>query len=126
MHLNVGGWRFSVPRSKLAQFPESLLWREVSAAAQGEAGAEARFFLDRDGCTFRHVHYYLHTARLSFSSCAELHLLYEQALLLRLTPLLQVGRAPTRPLFSRRLRFPRRPRCAARDAPWRWPCWSAV
>ncbi|KAJ6666130.1 hypothetical protein lerEdw1_001034, partial [Lerista edwardsae] len=90
VHLNVGGWRFSVPRSKLAQFPESLLWREVSAAAQGEAETEeARFFLDRDGCTFRHVHYYLHTSRLSFSSCAELHLLYEQALLLRLTPLLQ-------------------------------------
>ncbi|XP_066494017.1 BTB/POZ domain-containing protein KCTD19 [Tiliqua scincoides] len=84
VHLNVGGWRFSVPRSKLAQFPESLLWREVAAEAE-----EARLFLDRDGCTFRHVHYYLHTARLSFSSCAELHLLHEQALLLRLTPLLQ-------------------------------------
>ncbi|KAH0619408.1 hypothetical protein JD844_000020 [Phrynosoma platyrhinos] len=30
-----------------------------------------RLFIDRDGYTFRHVHYFLHTARLSLSSCAE-------------------------------------------------------
>nr|XP_004661756.2 BTB/POZ domain-containing protein KCTD19 [Jaculus jaculus] len=85
-HFNVGGWHFSVPRSKLAQFPESLLWKEASALTSSE---NQRLFIDRDGSTFRHVHYYLYTSKLSFSSCAELNLLYEQALGLQLMPLLQ-------------------------------------
>uniref|UniRef100_A0A8C4VTH6 Potassium channel tetramerisation-type BTB domain-containing protein n=1 Tax=Gopherus evgoodei TaxID=1825980 RepID=A0A8C4VTH6_9SAUR len=84
---NVGGWHFSIPKSKIAQFPESLLWKESSALVPSE---NPRLFIDRDGFTFRHVHYYLHTSKLSFSSCAELNLLYEQALILQLTPLLQV------------------------------------
>uniref|UniRef100_A0A452HXL2 Potassium channel tetramerisation-type BTB domain-containing protein n=1 Tax=Gopherus agassizii TaxID=38772 RepID=A0A452HXL2_9SAUR len=83
---NVGGWHFSIPKSKIAQFPESLLWKESSALVPSE---NPRLFIDRDGFTFRHVHYYLHTSKLSFSSCAELNLLYEQALILQLTPLLQ-------------------------------------
>ncbi|XP_016069104.1 PREDICTED: BTB/POZ domain-containing protein KCTD19 [Miniopterus natalensis] len=83
---NVGGWHFSVPRSKLAQFPDSLLWKEASALTSLE---NQRLFIDRDGSTFRHVHYYLYTSKLSFSSCAELNLLYEQALGLQLMPLLQ-------------------------------------
>ncbi|KAG8143794.1 hypothetical protein E2320_000960 [Naja naja] len=83
VHLNVGGWAFAVPRGKLAQFPESLLGQ----AAAGAAGQ--RLFLDRDGYAFRHVHYFLHTARLSGGSGLELPLLYEQAGLLRLAPLLQ-------------------------------------
>uniref|UniRef100_A0A670KGI7 Potassium channel tetramerization domain containing 19 n=1 Tax=Podarcis muralis TaxID=64176 RepID=A0A670KGI7_PODMU len=70
----------------IAQFPDSLIWKEVSALTQNE---NVRLFIDRDGYTFRHVHYYLHTSKLSFSSCAELNLLYEQAMLLQLTPLLQ-------------------------------------
>ncbi|XP_042133507.1 BTB/POZ domain-containing protein KCTD19 isoform X1 [Peromyscus maniculatus bairdii] len=85
-HFNVGGWHFSVPRSKLAQFPDSLLWKEASALTSSE---NQRLFIDRDGSTFRHVHYYLYTSKLSFSSCAELNLLYEQALGLQLMPLLQ-------------------------------------
>ncbi|XP_051057494.1 BTB/POZ domain-containing protein KCTD19 isoform X3 [Phodopus roborovskii] len=85
-HFNVGGWHFSVPRSKLAQFPDSLLWKEASALTSSET---QRLFIDRDGSTFRHVHYYLYTSKLSFSSCAELNLLYEQALGLQLMPLLQ-------------------------------------
>ncbi|XP_060041342.1 BTB/POZ domain-containing protein KCTD19 isoform X2 [Erinaceus europaeus] len=85
-HFNVGGWHFSVPRSKLAQFPDSLLWKEASALTSLES---QRLFIDRDGSTFRHVHYYLYTSKLSFSSCAELNLLYEQALGLQLMPLLQ-------------------------------------
>nr|KAF6410203.1 potassium channel tetramerization domain containing 19 [Rousettus aegyptiacus] len=85
-HFNVGGWHFSVPRSKLAQFPDSLLWKEASALTCSES---QRLFIDRDGSTFRHVHYYLYTSKLSFSSCAELNLLYEQALGLQLMPLLQ-------------------------------------
>uniref|UniRef100_A0A670YES9 Potassium channel tetramerisation-type BTB domain-containing protein n=1 Tax=Pseudonaja textilis TaxID=8673 RepID=A0A670YES9_PSETE len=96
--LNVGGWAFAVPRGKLAQFPESLLGQ----AAAGSAGQ--RLFLDRDGYAFRHVHYFLHTARLSGGSGLELPLLYEQAGLLRLAPLLQVpggggrrGRGPPPP-----------------------------
>ncbi|XP_026570192.1 BTB/POZ domain-containing protein KCTD19 [Pseudonaja textilis] len=83
VQLNVGGWAFAVPRGKLAQFPESLLGQ----AAAGSAGQ--RLFLDRDGYAFRHVHYFLHTARLSGGSGLELPLLYEQAGLLRLAPLLQ-------------------------------------
>lgn len=86
-HFNVGGWHFSVPRSKLAQFPDSLLWKEASTLTSLES---QRLFIDRDGSTFRHVHYYLYTSKLSFSSCAELNLLYEQALGLQLMPLLQV------------------------------------
>ncbi|XP_053127509.1 BTB/POZ domain-containing protein KCTD19 isoform X3 [Hemicordylus capensis] len=86
VHLNVGGWCFSIPQSKIARFPDSLLWKEVSALTQKES---PRLFLDRDGYTFRHVHYFLHTSKLYFSSCAELNLLYEQALCLQLTPLLQ-------------------------------------
>nr|XP_033798821.1 BTB/POZ domain-containing protein KCTD19 [Geotrypetes seraphini] len=85
-HFNVGGWLFSVPKIKLAQFQESLLWKEASTLTLSE---NFRLFIDRDGFTFRHVHYYLHTSKLSFSSCSELNLLYEQALVLQLTPLLQ-------------------------------------
>ncbi|XP_007938440.2 BTB/POZ domain-containing protein KCTD19 [Orycteropus afer afer] len=85
-HFNVGGWHFSIPRSKLAQFPDSLLWKEALALTSSES---QRLFIDRDGSTFRHVHYYLYTSKLSFSSCAELNLLYEQAVGLQLMPLLQ-------------------------------------
>ncbi|XP_073081481.1 BTB/POZ domain-containing protein KCTD19 isoform X1 [Manis javanica] len=85
-HFNIGGWHFSVPRSKLAQFPDSLLWKEASALNSSESQS---LFIDRDGSIFRHVHYYLYTSELSFSSCTELNLLYEQALGLQLTPLLQ-------------------------------------
>ncbi|NWY01767.1 KCD19 protein, partial [Nothoprocta ornata] len=86
LNFNVGGWRFSIPQSKVAQFPESLLWKEASVLEQSE---NLRLFIDQDGFTFRHLHYYLQTSKLSFSSCAELNLLYEQALALQLTPLLQ-------------------------------------
>nr|XP_013798154.1 PREDICTED: BTB/POZ domain-containing protein KCTD19 [Apteryx mantelli mantelli] len=86
VNFNVGGWHFSIPRSKVAQFPESLLWKEASVRDQSE---NLRLFIDQDGFTFRHLHYYLQTSKLSFSSCAELDLLYEQALILQLTPLLQ-------------------------------------
>uniref|UniRef100_A0A8C4UN92 Potassium channel tetramerisation-type BTB domain-containing protein n=1 Tax=Falco tinnunculus TaxID=100819 RepID=A0A8C4UN92_FALTI len=84
---NVGGWYFSIPRSKVAQFPESLLWKEVSLQDQSE---NPRLFIDRDGFVFRHLHYYMQTSKLSLFSCAELNLLYEQAFVLQLTPLLQV------------------------------------
>ncbi|XP_037265350.1 BTB/POZ domain-containing protein KCTD19 [Falco rusticolus] len=84
---NVGGWYFSIPRSKVAQFPESLLWKEVSLQDQSE---NPRLFIDRDGFVFRHLQYYMQTSKLSLFSCAELNLLYEQAFVLQLTPLLQV------------------------------------
>ncbi|KFV75455.1 BTB/POZ domain-containing protein KCTD19, partial [Struthio camelus australis] len=86
INFNVGGWHFSIPKSKVAQFPESLLWKEASVRDQSE---NLRLFIDQDGFTFRHLHYYLQTSKLPFSSCAELNLLYEQALILQLTPLLQ-------------------------------------
>ncbi|KYO34821.1 BTB/POZ domain-containing protein KCTD19 isoform X1 [Alligator mississippiensis] len=86
IHFNVGGWHFSIPKSKITQFPESLLCKEASTLFESE---NPRLFIDRDGSIFRHVYYYLHTSKLSFSSCAELKLLYEQALVLKLPPLLQ-------------------------------------
>lgn len=36
INFNVGGWYFSIPRSKVAEFPESLLWKEASVQDQGE------------------------------------------------------------------------------------------
>ncbi|XP_009583685.1 PREDICTED: BTB/POZ domain-containing protein KCTD19, partial [Fulmarus glacialis] len=87
IHFNVGGWYFSIPKSKVAQFPESLLWKEASLQDQSE---NLRLFIDQDGFIFRHLHYYMQTSKLSFFSCAELNLLYEQALILQLTPLLQI------------------------------------
>ncbi|XP_075432767.1 BTB/POZ domain-containing protein KCTD19 isoform X5 [Ascaphus truei] len=85
-HFNVGGWLFSVPKVKLAQFQESLLWQEASALPESD---NAKLFFDRDGFIFRHVHYFLHTSKLSFSSWSDLELLYEQALGLQLKPLIQ-------------------------------------
>ncbi|NXV91582.1 KCD19 protein, partial [Calonectris borealis] len=87
INFNVGGWYFSIPKSKVAQFPESLLWKEASLQDQSE---NLRLFIDQDGFIFRHLHYYMQTSKLSFFSCAELNLLYEQALILQLTPLLQI------------------------------------
>ncbi|NXU31870.1 KCD19 protein, partial [Thalassarche chlororhynchos] len=87
INFNVGGWYFSIPKSKVAQFPESLLWKEASVQDQSE---KLRLFIDQDGFIFRHLHYYMQTSNLSFFSCAELNLLYEQALILQLTPLLQI------------------------------------
>ncbi|NXR02916.1 KCD19 protein, partial [Sagittarius serpentarius] len=87
INYNVGGWYFSIPKSKVAQFPESLLWKEASVQDQSE---NLRLFIDQDGFVFRHLHYYMQTSKLSFFSCAELNLLYEQALILQLTPLLQI------------------------------------
>ncbi|XP_042653259.1 BTB/POZ domain-containing protein KCTD19 [Tyto alba] len=87
IHFNVGGWYFSILKSKVAQFPESLLWKESSLQDQSE---NLRLFIDQDGFVFRHLHYYMQTSKLSFFTCDELNLLYEQALILQLTPLLQI------------------------------------
>uniref|UniRef100_A0A8C0EZJ9 Potassium channel tetramerisation-type BTB domain-containing protein n=1 Tax=Bubo bubo TaxID=30461 RepID=A0A8C0EZJ9_BUBBB len=62
----------------VAQFPECLSWKEASVQDQSE---NLRLFIDQDGFVFRHLHYYLQTSKLSFLSCAELNLLYEQALI---------------------------------------------
>ncbi|XP_078068135.1 BTB/POZ domain-containing protein KCTD19-like [Mustelus asterias] len=83
---NVGGWFFSVPKSKLLQFRDSVLWQEASSLVHSE---DARLFIDRDGYTFRHVLYYLHTSKLSFSCLSEISLLYEQATAMCLTSLQQ-------------------------------------
>ncbi|XP_060694335.1 BTB/POZ domain-containing protein KCTD19-like [Hemiscyllium ocellatum] len=83
---NVGGWFFSIPKSKLLQFRDSVLWQEASSLVHSE---DARLFIDRDGYTFRHVHYYLHTSKLSFTCLSEISLLYEQATAMCLTSLQQ-------------------------------------
>ncbi|NXL83588.1 KCD19 protein, partial [Alectura lathami] len=87
INFNVGGWHFSIPRKKVAEFPDSLLWKEASTQDWSE---NLRLFIDQDGFVFRHLHYYMQTSKLSFFSCAELNLLYEQALILQLTPLIQI------------------------------------
>ncbi|XP_069757511.1 BTB/POZ domain-containing protein KCTD19-like isoform X2 [Narcine bancroftii] len=83
---NVGGWFFSIPKSKLFQFHDSVLWQEASSLVHSE---DARLFIDRDGYIFRHVHCYLHTTKLSFSCLSEISLLYEQATAMCLTSLQQ-------------------------------------
>ncbi|XP_021264547.1 BTB/POZ domain-containing protein KCTD19 isoform X2 [Numida meleagris] len=87
INFNVGGWYFSLPRSKVAQFPDSLLWKEASVQEWSE---NLRLFIDQDGFIFRHLHSYMQTSKLSSFCCAELNLLYEQALVLQLTPLIQI------------------------------------
>ncbi|KAM6380943.1 LOW QUALITY PROTEIN: BTB/POZ domain-containing protein KCTD19 [Pluvialis apricaria] len=87
INFNVGGWYFSIPKSQVTQLPESLLWKEASVPDQSE---NLRLFIDQDGFLFRHLRYYLQSSRSSFFSRAELNLLYEQALILQLTPLLQI------------------------------------
>ncbi|XP_040536854.1 BTB/POZ domain-containing protein KCTD19 isoform X2 [Gallus gallus] len=87
INFNVGGWYFSLPRSKVAQFPDSLLWKEASVQDWSE---NLRLFIDQDGFVFRHLHRYMQTSELSSLSCTELNLLYEQALALQLTPLTQI------------------------------------
>uniref|UniRef100_A0A669QQ59 Potassium channel tetramerisation-type BTB domain-containing protein n=1 Tax=Phasianus colchicus TaxID=9054 RepID=A0A669QQ59_PHACC len=87
INFNVGGWYFSLPRSKVAQFPDSVLWKEASVQDWSE---NLRLFIDQDGFVFRHLHYYMQTSKLSSLSYTELNLLYEQALALQLTPLVQV------------------------------------
>ncbi|KAM9227987.1 LOW QUALITY PROTEIN: BTB/POZ domain-containing protein KCTD19 [Leptosomus discolor] len=82
INFNVGSWYFSIPRSKVTQFPESLLWKEASVQDQSE---NLRLFVDQDGFVFC-----MQTSKLPFFSCAELNLLYEQALISQLTPLLQI------------------------------------
>ncbi|XP_062923627.1 BTB/POZ domain-containing protein KCTD19-like [Mobula hypostoma] len=86
VYFNVGGWFFSILKSKLLQFRDSVLWQEASSLLHSE---DARLFIDQDGYTFRHVHYYLHTSKLSFSCLSEIGLLYEQATAMCLTPLQQ-------------------------------------
>lgn len=83
---NVGGCLYSIPMSRLACFQESLLLKEIVT------NDNARLFLDRDGFTFRHLHYYIHTGKLASSCISELNILYELASTLRLTSLQQVSR----------------------------------
>ncbi|KAL2088413.1 hypothetical protein ACEWY4_015312 [Coilia grayii] len=80
---NVGGCLYSIPMSRLACFQESLLLKE------NVSNDNARLFLDRDGFTFRHLHYYIHTGKLASSCISELNILYELASTLRLTSLQQ-------------------------------------
>ncbi|XP_063044693.1 BTB/POZ domain-containing protein KCTD19-like isoform X2 [Engraulis encrasicolus] len=80
---NVGGCLYSIPMSRLACFQESLLLKE------NVTNDNARLFLDRDGFTFRHLHYYIHTGKLASSCISELNILYELASTLRLTSLQQ-------------------------------------
>ncbi|RXM36050.1 BTB/POZ domain-containing protein KCTD19 [Acipenser ruthenus] len=85
-HFNVGGCLFSIPLNRLAGFQESVLWKEAFSLSRFQ---DSRLFIDRDGCTFRHLHYYINTAKLASSCATEVNLLSEQASVLNLTSLLQ-------------------------------------
>ncbi|KAG5270083.1 hypothetical protein AALO_G00188500 [Alosa alosa] len=80
---NVGGCLYSIPISRLSCFQESLLLKE------SVFNHHARLFLDRDGFTFRHLHYYIHTGKLASSCISEINILYELSSTLRLTSLQQ-------------------------------------
>lgn len=82
---NVGGCLYSIPLNRLACFQESLLMKGCVSSDR------ARLFLDRDGFTFRHLHYYIHTGKLASSCISEVNILYELASSLRLTSLQQVS-----------------------------------
>ncbi|XP_070985559.1 BTB/POZ domain-containing protein KCTD19-like [Oncorhynchus clarkii lewisi] len=60
---NVGGCFFSIRFNRLSHLQDSLLFKDTSS------GQKPRWFIERDGCTFRHVQYYLHTGKLA-TSCA--------------------------------------------------------
>ncbi|KAM5137878.1 BTB/POZ domain-containing protein KCTD19 [Mantella aurantiaca] len=85
-HLNVGAWIFSIPKNKLAPFPESLLYREACALPESD---RKRIFLDRDGFVFTRIHQFLLTSQLPMSSSSDLELLYEQARGLNLPALIE-------------------------------------
>ncbi|RXM33538.1 Centrosomal protein of 72 kDa [Acipenser ruthenus] len=70
----------------LAGFQESVLWKDAFSLSRFQ---DSRLFIDRDGCTFRHLHYYINTAKLASSCATEVNLLSEQASVLNLTSLLQ-------------------------------------
>ncbi|XP_046906880.1 BTB/POZ domain-containing protein KCTD19-like [Hypomesus transpacificus] len=78
---NVGGCFFSIPRARLSYLQDSLLFKDSQN--------QGRWFIDRDGCTFRHVQYYLQTGKLATSCSSELNILYELTASLRLSSLLQ-------------------------------------
>ncbi|XP_031676782.1 BTB/POZ domain-containing protein KCTD19 isoform X2 [Oncorhynchus kisutch] len=80
---NVGGCFFSIRFNRLSHLQDSLLFKDTSS------GQKPRWFIDRDGCTFRHVQYYLQTGKLATSCVSELNILYELTAGLRLTSLLQ-------------------------------------
>uniref|UniRef100_A0A8C7JIV1 Potassium channel tetramerisation-type BTB domain-containing protein n=1 Tax=Oncorhynchus kisutch TaxID=8019 RepID=A0A8C7JIV1_ONCKI len=82
---NVGGCFFSIRFNRLSHLQDSLLFKDTSS------GQKPRWFIDRDGCTFRHVQYYLQTGKLATSCVSELNILYELTAGLRLTSLLQVN-----------------------------------
>ncbi|XP_067105572.1 BTB/POZ domain-containing protein KCTD19-like [Osmerus mordax] len=78
---NVGGCFFSIPRARLSYLQDSLLFKDSQN--------QGRWFIDRDGCTFRHVQYYLQTGKLATSCSSEINILYELTASLRLSSLLQ-------------------------------------
>uniref|UniRef100_A0AAY5K7E4 Potassium channel tetramerisation-type BTB domain-containing protein n=1 Tax=Esox lucius TaxID=8010 RepID=A0AAY5K7E4_ESOLU len=83
LSFNVGGCSFSIPLNRLSHLQDSLLFKDTSS------DQNPRWFIDRDGCTFRHVHYYLQTGKLATTCVSELNILCELTASLRLTSLLQ-------------------------------------
>lgn len=83
---NVGGCVFSIPLNRLTYFQDSLLLKSASAH-----GDRSTLFIDRDGCTFRHVYSYISTGKLSSACALEVNILHELAADLHLTVLQQVG-----------------------------------
>ncbi|XP_046696132.1 BTB/POZ domain-containing protein KCTD19-like isoform X2 [Silurus meridionalis] len=86
---NVGGCVFSIPLNRLASFQDSLLLKSACVHAD-----KSSVFLDRDGCTFRHVSYYISTGKLTSESALEMNILHELAASLHLTALQQALENP--------------------------------
>ncbi|XP_073411078.1 BTB/POZ domain-containing protein KCTD19 isoform X2 [Dendrobates tinctorius] len=86
LHLNVGGWAFSLPAAALARSGDSVLWRDFSRFPLTD---DRRVFLDRDGSVFRLVHLFLVTSQLSASCMSELDVLCEQTRALCLQPMIE-------------------------------------
>uniref|UniRef100_A0A6I8PQQ1 Potassium channel tetramerisation-type BTB domain-containing protein n=1 Tax=Ornithorhynchus anatinus TaxID=9258 RepID=A0A6I8PQQ1_ORNAN len=87
LNFNIGGWLFAVPKLKLAQFPDSVLWKKASETM---LSVNQQLFIDRDGFIFKYVHAYLLTKQLPIISSTEVNLLHEQAQSLHLAPLQQI------------------------------------
>lgn len=83
---SVGGRVFSIPRHRLARFPDSILLQ----SARGP-GHKSTLFIDRDGSAFRHVYDYISTEKLTSECALEVNMVHELAAGLHLPALQQVG-----------------------------------
>ena len=66
IELNVGGTRFATSSSTIARFPSSMLYVLVFGSMPTSRDEKRRYFVDRDGTSFRHVLNYMRSGRSIF------------------------------------------------------------